>query len=133
MITQPWAIAISVALFVLTIAAFWFFTFYADFDSLWLAVGVPVALLLIFFGSLFWSLNDNFYDVKSGVVIDQSFTPAHQTPPTVVMSGKSTIIVPGVWVSDDWAIEIKGENGQTGWIHFNGNIFAEYPDGSSYP
>jgi hypothetical protein len=131
-ITQSVAIAISVVLFVLTIVAFWFFTFRGDYDE-WIALGIPVLILLLAGGSLFWSLNDNYYGVKSGVVIEQQFTPAHQNPPTIISSGKSTVIMPGAWVPDDWSIQIKSNSGKTGWIHFSNNVFLNYPKGSPYP
>ena len=134
MISQPFAITISVLLFVATGVAFWWFMVRDDFmRRAWQAVGIPIVVMLVAFGSLFWSLNDNYYDVKSGVVIAQDFTAAHMTPPTVINNGKTTTVVPGHWVDDDWAIEVRGDNGHTGWIHFSTNVFAEYPIGSHYP
>ena len=134
MISQSVAIAISVVLFIATGIAIWWFMIKDDYNRpAWRALGIPVAMMVVAVGSLFWSLNDNYYDVKSGVVVAQDFTPAHMTPPTIIYTGKTTTVVPGHWVDDDWAIEIRGDNGHTGWIHFSTNVFAEYPIGSHYP
>ncbi len=130
---QSVAVAISVALFVIAGVATWYFIFHIDSSSFLVAVGVPSLTLCLAIFSLVWSCNDNYYEVKSGTVINQSFTPAHQNPPTIVSTGKSTIIVPGAWVPDDWAIEVQGDNGHNGWFHFDSNVFDRYPRGSHYP
>ena len=81
MISQSVAIAISVVLFIATGIAIWWFMIKDDYNRpAWRALGIPVAMMVVAVGSLFWSLNDNYYDVKSGVVVAQDFTPAHMTP-----------------------------------------------------
>lgn len=134
MISQSMAIVITVALFVLAGVAFWWFLAHEDFDRpVWQAIGIPFVILLVAFGSLFWSANDNYYDITSGTVVSQDFTAAHMTPPTVINNGKTTTVIPGHWVDDSWAIEIRGGSGHTGWIHFESNVFSQYPIGSHYP
>lgn len=135
--SQSYAIAISVILIVIAIAVTWWSVFRIGFngyrESIWVGVVLPVALWAIALGSLIWSLDDNFYDVKSGVVIGQTFTPAYITPVTCTSVGNTTVCSGGVPIPDDWAIEIRGTNGKTGSIHFGTNVFAEYPKGSLYP
>ncbi|HEU0266144.1 MAG TPA: hypothetical protein VFQ70_00780 [Candidatus Saccharimonadaceae bacterium] len=130
---QSAAITLTVAVFVIALFLFWFMMFHLDLDSAWVAVGVPFVVLAISITMAFWSFNDNYYDVKSGTVVNQDFTPAHMTPSTIINTGKTITVVPGTWVDDDWAIEVKNSDGVEGWIHFSSNPFSEYPIGSHYP
>jgi len=130
---QSVAITLTVAVFVAAFVLFWFLTFHLDVESAWVAIGVPFVVLAISIAMAFWLLNDNYNHVTSGVVVNEQFTPAHETPPTIISTGKVTTVVPGTWVDDDWSIEVRNDQGKEGWIHFSSNPFAEYPIGSQYP
>ncbi len=119
---QETAILICAVAFVMMLVAGWYYLFYRDALEL-----VPLLTVALFIGTLIWSTNDNFYDVKSGVVVAQHFTPAHYD---YVLVNK--VLVPQ-WRPDDWAIQVRSENGRTGWFHYGENVFGHYPEGSHYP
>lgn len=130
---QSYAIALTIAVFVLAIVLFWLLGFHFDIDNGWIAVGGPVLVLLIAIGMMFWSLNDNYNHVTSGTVVNSSFTPEHRTPDTITFVNKSPIIISGTWIADDWAILVKNSDGKQGWIHFSTDPTNTYPVGSHYP
>lgn len=124
--TQTEVLIMAVVLGILTFAVplflIWFIEDHTRIDNLFVQGGIPaitgVVLGICTFASLLWAFDDNFYGVKSGVVIDESFTAAHCVK---------------VCSPDDWALEIRSDDGKTGWLHFRENVFETYPRGSQYP
>lgn len=135
--SQSAAVVICIVLWVLFFVSVWFFMFHLDLDSIFQTLVIPGVLIVAAFWATIWAADDNFYDVKSGVVIEHSFTAAHTTPVTctpITTNGITTISCSGgTYVPDDWAIEIRNENGKSGWIHFTQDVFADYPVGARYP
>lgn len=128
---QSTAVMISIALCVIAAVITWYCFTHIDSDlTMFGVIGIAWFVAL---GSWAWSADDNFYDVKSGIVIGQKFTPAYVTPVICSTSNNVPVCSGGQYIPDDWAIEIRGGDGKTGKIHFGNNVFTEYPNGSHYP
>jgi hypothetical protein len=115
---------------------------YMQDPSIWWAIIVPLGLLIVgAFPFIHGLTSDNIYNIKSGVVLAQDFTPRHYVQGTTTytsstVNGVTTmipIIVPGHWEDDDWALKLQDEAGHTGWLHFASDVFSNYPVGTHYP
>jgi hypothetical protein len=87
---------------------------------------IPIIVVVLGLGSLFWSTDDNYYQVRSGTVISHQFSPAHDG---FVMVGK--VLVPTHY-DDDWSIVVRDSNGNEGVFHYSQDPFSYYPVGSHY-
>ena len=131
----------GVALFLGGIYSIYYFGHSSREYSSWVTLGTMGLLLAGGVTLIVWGMNDNFYNVKSGIVRGHDFTAAHMTPPTSIpgtaptanSSGTPPISIPGHWVGDDWALLVEDERGRTGWLHFSADVFQRYPVGSHYP
>jgi len=109
--------------------------------SLWLMGGLPLGLLILAVVTGCVAASDNIYRVKSGKVVDHSFTPAHTTQPVYIPGtpgngttpGTPSTYIPGHHEPDDWALCLENAKGRRGWLHFSGNVLKRYPIGSHYP
>lgn len=121
--------------------SFYHFCLKPETSSIWLVFGPMIGLVLLGITLLVWGMSDNLHNVKAGTVIGHNFTRAHMTQsvyipgsPAIGSSpGTPATYIPGYWVNDDWAINLRDSKGRTGWLHFSANVLDEYPIGSRYP
>ena len=87
---------------------------------------IPAIVMILGFGSLFWSTSSNYYDVKYGTVIAHEFTPAHDG---FIMVGK--VLVPQHYDAV-WSVVVEDSRGKIGRFHYSEDPFEYYPVGSRY-
>lgn len=119
------ALAIGAVTFVL---GWWAMT--ADYSFTAVSV-IMLAGIVIPFTASFKLVDDNPYRVQSGQVVAQDFTPEHTNLSCV------NSVCTATTVADDWALKLHNCKDfkvcRSGWIHFDSNVFKQYPVGSNYP
>ncbi len=102
-------------------------TYFTSLASVMVVLCATLALLVM---PVLKLIDDNPYRINSGQVVAQDFTPEH----TVMVCSK---VCTPMFVPDDWAILLRNcqeyDQCHTGWLHFDSNVFDQYPKGSSYP
>lgn len=119
-------------------AGYWIYYFgfqldyYRQLSDLWVIITPTIILFGVGVGLLIWATSFNIHRLKTGTVVNHSFTPANSSFIFIPVGNGATMLLPTP-AGDEWAIQIQDNRGRTGWLCFSENVLVHYPIGSSYP